>query len=401
MAFNTNAGKQQFAATAGQTVFDFNFAIFNDTDLRVYLTPNGQTADDTADLLTLSTNYTVTIDGTIGGTVTLLSGASIGDTVTLLRSLPINRETDYVTNGDLYADTLDADQDYQTYLVVDGYTQLNRALKVPESLANVSLDLPSPSSDTYIKWNATADALENDTSIPDNLTLSQTAATTATTQAGIATTKAGEASDSAALAAGYAASINPSTLIQTQTHAATSKTTPVDADELPLVDSAASNVLKKLTWANLKATLKTYFDTLYIALTGDQTVAGKKSFTGNLLQTGASQFGYGTGSGGTVTQSTSKSTAVTLNKPTGQITMNNASLAAGATVGFALNNTYISTSDTVIVTILDTSTTSTSNYQSWATVRSNVCSINLKNNTAGSLSEAVIINFTIIKGATA
>jgi hypothetical protein len=40
---------------------------------------------------------------------------------------------------------------------------------------------------------------------------------------------------------------------------------PVDADEIPLVDSAASNVLKKLTWANVKATLKTYFDTLYPA----------------------------------------------------------------------------------------------------------------------------------------
>jgi hypothetical protein len=39
-------------------------------------------------------------------------------------------------------------------------------------------------------------------------------------------------------------------------HAATSKTTPVDADELPLADSAASFGLKKLTWANLKATLK-------------------------------------------------------------------------------------------------------------------------------------------------
>lgn len=47
------------------------------------------------------------------------------------------------------------------------------------------------------------------------------------------------------------------------THAATSKATPVDADEIPLVDSAASYVLKKLTWANLKATAKTYFDTLY------------------------------------------------------------------------------------------------------------------------------------------
>lgn len=46
-------------------------------------------------------------------------------------------------------------------------------------------------------------------------------------------------------------------------HAATSKTTPVDADELGIVDSAASNVLKKLTWSNLKATLLAYFQGLF------------------------------------------------------------------------------------------------------------------------------------------
>lgn len=44
---------------------------------------------------------------------------------------------------------------------------------------------------------------------------------------------------------------------------ATAKATPVDADSLGLSDSAGSNVLKKTTWANVKATLKTYFDTLY------------------------------------------------------------------------------------------------------------------------------------------
>ena len=44
---------------------------------------------------------------------------------------------------------------------------------------------------------------------------------------------------------------------------ATAKATPVDADMLPLMDSAASNIVKKLSWANVKATLKTYFDTLY------------------------------------------------------------------------------------------------------------------------------------------
>lgn len=48
--------------------------------------------------------------------------------------------------------------------------------------------------------------------------------------------------------------------------AATAKTTPVDADTIPLTDSAASNALKKVTWANLKATLASYFGTVYAAL---------------------------------------------------------------------------------------------------------------------------------------
>lgn len=46
-------------------------------------------------------------------------------------------------------------------------------------------------------------------------------------------------------------------------HGASAKATPVDADTVSLIDSAASNALKKLSWANIKATLKSYFDTFY------------------------------------------------------------------------------------------------------------------------------------------
>ena len=62
------------------------------------------------------------------------------------------------------------------------------------------------------------------------------------------------------------------TNIAAVTNAATDKTTPVDADGLGLIDSAASNVLKKLTWANLKATLKTYFDALYLGGSAAQNI---------------------------------------------------------------------------------------------------------------------------------
>ena len=49
----------------------------------------------------------------------------------------------------------------------------------------------------------------------------------------------------------------------------TAKTTPVDADVVVIGDSADANeVAKKTTWANIKATLKTYNDTLYAAVLG-------------------------------------------------------------------------------------------------------------------------------------
>jgi hypothetical protein len=63
--------------------------------------------------------------------------------------------------------------------------------------------------------------------------------------------------------------------------AATSKATPVDADELPLVDSAASFALKKLTWSNIKATLLTWLQATVFPAPGaiGGTTAAAAAFT--------------------------------------------------------------------------------------------------------------------------
>jgi len=68
--------------------------------------------------------------------------------------------------------------------------------------------------------------------------------------------------------------------IASSIHGVAAKATPVDADELGLIDSAAANVLKKLTWANVKATLKTYFDTLYNLYTNANARAAISSIFG-------------------------------------------------------------------------------------------------------------------------
>lgn len=77
---------------------------------------------------------------------------------------------------------------------------------------------------------------------------------------------------------------------------ATAKATPVDADNFGYSDSAASNVIKKMTWANLKAALKTYFDTLYNNYThptGDGNLHVPANGTGN-----AGEFLQATGTAG-------------------------------------------------------------------------------------------------------
>jgi hypothetical protein len=121
----------------------------------------------------------------------------------------------------------------------------------------------------------------------------------------------------------------------------------------------------------------------------DQDISGADV----LLSSG--QLGYTTAAQGTVTQATSKSTAVTLNKSAGQITMNAASLGANTAVSFTLNNNLLSANDIVITNISAGGTSGAyTTYVSSMTTGSAV--ITLRNMTASPLSEAVVINFALI-----
>lgn len=120
--------------------------------------------------------------------------------------------------------------------------------------------------------------------------------------------------------------------------------------------------------------------------------------SGNVLVTGSGGLGYGTGSGGTVTQLTSKSTTVTLNKPSGQIQMNNATLASNTAVEFLLTNSLITANDNVYITF---SGSQSNNYSYKAKAVAGGVYIIIKNESTGSLSEVVQLNFTVIKGAVA
>jgi uncharacterized protein (DUF1778 family) len=113
------------------------------------------------------------------------------------------------------------------------------------------------------------------------------------------------------------------------------------------------------------------------------------------------EIGYSVAAQGTVTQATDKSTAVTLNKSAGRITMNAAALAGGAVASFTLNNNLISANDTLIVCVASNTTGSAAaaytTYVSYLSAGSAL--ISLRNLSATSYSEAVVINYAIIHGA--
>lgn len=151
--------------------------------------------------------------------------------------------------------------------------------------------------------------------------------------------------------------------IASKTHGATGKAAPVDADELPLVDSASSWSLARLTWASIKATLKTYFDTLYQAASAnlsawaDLTTSAKQDalVSGTNIKTvnGASLLGSGD-------LAVSASPAGT----SGQLQYNNAGALAGAPLRVTDANTLEQYNSTTAQTqYLYNTRTNASNYE--------------------------------------
>jgi len=108
-------------------------------------------------------------------------------------------------------------------------------------------------------------------------------------------------------------------------------------------------------------------------------------------------MGYANGTGASVTQLTSKSTGVALDNATGQIVMNNASLAAGTSVSFQCLNTITNLGDVVIASINVGSVTNVNNYQLTTAIGTGQLWFSLRNVSAGALAEAVTINYAIIR----
>lgn len=120
--------------------------------------------------------------------------------------------------------------------------------------------------------------------------------------------------------------------------------------------------------------------------------------SGDTVDFGSNGGGYATGDGGSFAQSVSKTSTVVTNAPCGQITMSSAALAANAAVRFTVTNSYVATVDGILLTLKSGATAGAYNYQIDAVAAGSFV-IWVQNISAGSLSEALMFNFQVIKGA--
>lgn len=152
--------RNEYTANAGQTIFNYTFKIFEDTDLNVYVTPAGQDANDSTDL---TTAYTVSGVGlAAGGSITLTTPASINDLITIVSNVPSSRTTNYQNNGDFRPNTVNPDFDRVVSIAKKVEDLTNRALLSPQSQQGVKpLFLPNPIAQALLRWKNDLSGVEN------------------------------------------------------------------------------------------------------------------------------------------------------------------------------------------------------------------------------------------------
>jgi len=133
----SNVTRRVVYAASGTGPYAFTFEILANTDIAVF-------KDDT--LLTLTTDYTVTIAANGTGSITLVTSPTGATQIAIVGNRTIQRTTDFVTGGDFFANTVNDEMDQQTIFSQQNAEGLQRALSAPQTdPTSINMTLPRAS----------------------------------------------------------------------------------------------------------------------------------------------------------------------------------------------------------------------------------------------------------------
>lgn len=129
----SNVPRRVVYAASGVGPYAFTFEILQASDIAVYKANT---------LLTLTTDYTVTINANGTGSVTLVTSAGTS-AITIVGSKTIQRTTDFTTGGDFFANTLNDELDAQTIFIQQVAETAERGMKAPVTdPTDINMTLP-------------------------------------------------------------------------------------------------------------------------------------------------------------------------------------------------------------------------------------------------------------------
>jgi hypothetical protein len=140
--YNINAvtRKVVYTGSAGLGPYSFSFEVLVNTDIAVYFNTT---------LLTLTTDYSVTINANGTGSVTIVTGTGVpttpdgDDTITIVGARDIERTTDFSVGGDLSAAALNEQLDAEIIFIQQIDERVDRAIKAAVTdPTTINMELP-------------------------------------------------------------------------------------------------------------------------------------------------------------------------------------------------------------------------------------------------------------------
>lgn len=289
--------RKVYSGSAGVGPYAFTFPILVQTDIAVY---------KNSTKLTLTTDYTVSINGTNGtGSVTLVSAATGSDTITIIGARAIQRTTDFVTAGDLAASSLNEQLDANIIMTQQLAEENKRTLKAPQydpestedgGTLNMTLPVAATRASKTLAFDSSgnpvagptasevANAQTYATNAANSASAASTSASNASSSASTASTAASSASSSASSASSSAssASTSASSASTSASNASTSATNA--ASSASSASTSASNAASSASSASSSATAAQSAQTAAEAAR-DQTLSAFDSFDDRYLGT--------------------------------------------------------------------------------------------------------------------
>jgi hypothetical protein len=164
MTVADNTSRNQYSATAGQTIFSYTFEIVDKDDLVVL--QNGTTLSE-------GTDYSVAgVGDNGGGTITLTVGATLNDIMTLYRDMPYARNQNYTNSGDFLASDVNDDFDNLWLAGEQTNRSFDQSVRRPiTDSTTISMELPDAATraNKYLSFSPTG-AVTATTTVPPGIT---------------------------------------------------------------------------------------------------------------------------------------------------------------------------------------------------------------------------------------